>query len=158
MLTSTAAPHHPLGTHRASDPIAPCIWHGGTRGDMPQEPSMNIHILEDAIHELEAERSAIDTTITRLRGMTHKEVVVTQNESFVGLGIAEAAARYLRQTGEPKSTREIMEALRAGGLTPKRYQTVYGLLHRRKQTLRDVQNFEGKWKVLPTHEERHPQH
>ncbi len=115
----------------------------------------NIPAVYDVIEALKEEQAQIAATLERLEALAggapppQKEMIVSQKGNFVGLGIAEAAKRYLETVNRPQSTREIMKALRAGGLNVRRYQTVYGLLHRRKQQIHDVRNQSGLWHAVP---------
>lgn len=61
-------------------------------------------------------------------------------QDFTGLGIVEAAKRWLSEVGEAKSTREIADAIRQRGLTTRSKDfipTVYATLRNSKDFKRD---------------------
>jgi hypothetical protein len=69
------------------------------------------------------------------------------NKSYEGLGIADAAARFIKEIGKPVGTREIADALLSRGLQTKSKNyvaTVYATLDNSKQIIRTP---EGNWTV-----------
>jgi len=117
--------------------------------------------LQDALGALERARvdklrevEQLDAALRSLRGM----VVVVPSEGFptgeqpyAGMGIVEAAERVLRAAGAPLSTREVSDAMTAGGWTTRsqnKTATIYSTLTNAKKTF--VRNERGQWAlVLP---------
>lgn len=88
---------------------------------------------EAVIADLEAKKDTIDKAIVNLRQLISLGVLGTQgagafvsteyegaaipDDFFFGMGIADAAKKYLSAVRKTKTTREIADALEGGGLT-----------------------------------------
>ena len=104
-------------------------------------------------HELDrkrAEAKALEQAIALLSGSD--TVVIYDSgpvqQDFKGLGIVDAATRYLREVGEPKSTKDIADELLKRGLetnAKKWTATVYATLDNSKQFHRIGQGRKGRW-------------
>ncbi len=85
---------------------------------------------------LTEELAKVDTAIAQLEGLLDGKVAAVgggamRGASYEGLGIADAAMRYLREVGRAASTREIADQIRLRGVTTtsKNYTaTVYAVL------------------------------
>lgn len=81
-------------------------------------------------------------------GSGRTETTCIRDHDFFGMGVAEAAAKFLGMTKKPQSTQEILEALNAGGLTHSSknfYNTVYTSLKRREEQDGDIIQVNKKW-------------
>jgi hypothetical protein len=78
--------------------------------------------------------------------------VSLRSDSFFGMGIGDAAVKYLGMVKAPKSTNSIMKALEEGGLTHTSknfYGTVFTALKRRHEIEGDVAKVKrGEWGLL----------
>jgi hypothetical protein len=105
--------------------------------------------IEQKRHEINALRAALDV----LQG-NHVPPTSTgdsRSRAYDGLGIVDAAIRYLTEVGEPRSTGEIKDALLNGGWTTRSKNataTVYATLDNSKRLTRTN---DGRWalKALP---------
>jgi hypothetical protein len=71
-----------------------------------------------------------------------------RSDTFFGMGIGDAAVKYLTLTKAPRSTNAIMKALEEGGLTHTSknfYGTVFTALKRRSEIEEDVTKVKKEW-------------
>jgi hypothetical protein len=71
-----------------------------------------------------------------------------QSDSFFGLGLIEAAKKYLGMIRKPQSTTQIAEALQAGGFhtASKNFKnTVTSVLHRHSASIGDIIRVKKEW-------------
>lgn len=117
--------------------------------------------LGSAIEALEKEKQAyldkaamLDGMIQQLRQNGGVSVGVSKRRDFYGLGIVDAAVRWLTEVGEPRSTREIADALIDRGMETRSKNftaTVYATLTNSGAVKR---NRENKWEVVKRGEGR----
>jgi hypothetical protein len=116
---------------------------------------------EAVLADLEAKKAQIENAITVIRSVMNLGLpgfpspsgpsggagtsVTPQHDAFLGLSIPEAAKKHLTAVRRKLSTQDIMTALEAGGLPKSKYQTVYGVLRRRQETVGDILNVDGDW-------------
>jgi hypothetical protein len=117
---------------------------------------------EDVIESLKAELAkklnethALKQAISVLEGSS---VLVsdapTQRKPYEGLGIADAAIRFIQEMGSPQGTRAIADALLSRGLTTKSNNytaTVYSTLDNSRRLIRTPQ---GLWDIKPVLDSR----
>jgi len=118
--------------------------------------------LQDALGALERARvdklrevEQLDAALRALRGMIivvpggDSGAVSSSEQPYVGMGIVEAAERVLRAAGAPLTTREVCDAMSAGGWTTRsqnKTATVYSTLTNAKRTF--VRNERGQWALV----------
>src|SRR5690242_10884834 len=100
-------------------------------------------VIDTLKEELEAKRRealAIEQAIALLEGQSFviadRQATLPTRTDFKGLGIADAATRFIKEVGEPRETREIADALLARGFETKSKNfvaTVYATLTNSKQ-------------------------
>ena len=133
---------------------------------------------DDVIADLEAKRAAINASIdAAIQGITHARAAMAafsgltgvqhlalphiastatvgppaatvEPSTFFGLGVAEAALKYLATIKRQQSTREIADALEAAHYhhTSQNFpNTVNTALYRRERVEADVVKIDGKW-------------
>jgi len=74
-----------------------------------------------------------------------------RTDSFFGMGIGDAAVKYLGMVKAPRSTNAIMKALEEGGLTHTSksfYGTVFTALKRRSEIEGDVTKVKKEWGLI----------
>lgn len=113
-----------------------------------EELKAAIEALERARHAKLAELQAIEQALEALRAPKEgRSQLRPRIRDFEDLGITAAARRYLREEREPRTTREIANALVAGGLktTSKNWiATVYATLRNGRMFRRTS---DDKWEL-----------
>jgi|SRR5579859_4756907 len=126
---------------------------------------------EAVLADLEAKKSQIENAIAVIRSVMGLGLpggapspgggggssATPQADAFLGMSIPEAAKKHLAVVRRKLSTQEVLEALEAGGLPKSKYQTVYGVLRRRQETIGDIINIDGDWALstwYPNHASR----
>jgi hypothetical protein len=107
-----------------------------------------IEALQRARETKLAELDAIDRALAALGAPVSGSVERQVGRDFEHLGIVEATKRYLSEKGEPRTTREIAEALLARGVQTKSKKyvaTVYATLDNAKK---DFRRKDGKWELV----------
>ena len=102
-----------------------------------------IRALERAREAKLSELRAIEEAIAKLTGDGGGQ---PPGREYAGLGIVESARRYLREIGQPRSTRDIVDALLARGWASKsrnQIATVYATLANAKSVFERTP--EGTW-------------
>jgi len=92
-----------------------------------------IHAIDSAIRTLEKSAS---------HGATHVQ------QPYDGIGIVDASTRWLREVGQPRSTREIADALLDRGFATRSKNfvaTVYSTLYNSRRFERTL---DGQWEIL----------
>jgi hypothetical protein len=110
---------------------------------MVDEIQTAISALERAIQQKRDELARLEQALETVRRSTGREPAARSAE-YAGLGITEAAKRYLAEIVSPQSTAEIAKELRARGVVTKSKNfvpTVYSTLTNNK----DFARHEGRW-------------
>jgi len=115
------------------------------------------------LEDLKAKRAKLDAAIEAIEQMAGQPSsagvstpvalggaqVTLRSDSFFGMGISDAAVKYLGIVKAPKDTRTIMHALEQGGLTHSSknfYGTLFTSLTRRESNEGDVTRVKkGEW-------------
>ncbi len=109
-----------------------------------------IESLKEELAKHELKTQALKQAISVLEGESVLVMDgVTHTKPYEGLGIADAAIRFIREKGSPQGTRAIADALLARGLTTKSNNytaTVYSTLDNSKRLTRTP---DGLWDVKP---------
>jgi hypothetical protein len=120
--------------------------------------------VEDLQAAIEALQRARDSKLEELRAIERAleslgasvEPQASKSTEFEDLGITAAAKRYLKREGQPRSTGEIVAALREGGIRTKSKNlvaTVYATL----TNSRDIgRTKDDKWELLPQKDMNEP--
>lgn len=108
-----------------------------------------IEALERAVQSRRAELTMMERSLEQLRGSAPDMVSEPHSLEWQGMGITEAAMKWLAEVNEPRSTREIADAIRSKGVktSSRNYTaTVYATLSnaRTKFSRKD-----GLWTVIP---------
>jgi len=127
---------------------------------MPEEKP-NAQIDYDAVlQELYAKRDEMDgaiSTILLLKGSgattpesTSRRVIATNGGSipsnaFFGLGIGDAARKYMEMIQAKRTVPQITKALEDGGMPPQKPNTVYAALRRREVMTGDITRVGEEW-------------
>jgi len=124
---------------------------------MPEE---NVNARDTVLAELYAKRDEIDMAISAilfLKGAAStvpetggKTFVVTNGgtipaNAFFGLGIGDAAKKYLEMVQAKSTLAQITKALQDGGMPPQRPNTVYAALRRRESVTGDIMRVGDEW-------------
>ncbi|MEN3325863.1 MAG: hypothetical protein V7638_670 [Acidobacteriota bacterium] len=124
---------------------------------MPEENS-NAH--DAVLAELYAKRDEIDTAISTIlflkgAGSTTPEAsgrrIATANggaipsNAFFGLGIGDAAKKYLELIQAKRTLPQIVKALEDGGMPPQKPNTVYAAMRRRESVTGDIMRVGEEW-------------
>jgi len=127
---------------------------------MPEEKP-NAHVDYDAVlEELYAKRDQMDgaiSTILLLKGSgsvapesSGRRTVVSNGSSipsnaFFGLGIGDAAKKYLEMIQAKRTLTQITKGLEDGGMPTQRPNTVYAALRRRESVMGDIERVGEEW-------------
>jgi hypothetical protein len=115
--------------------------------------------------DLEAKKAQIESAIQGIKTLLGASVEISGHnspgkekeikfDSFVGLGNIEATIKYLRMCKQPKTSKEIIEALEKGGLEAK-YPTISSQLSRRAANEGDIVIIgRGKWALQEFYPEK----
>ena len=99
---------------------------------------------EAKLAELQGIEQALEVLGAPIEGATQRKV---GNKDFEDLGIIAATKRYLREVAEPRTTREIADALLERGVKARsknHIATVYATLHNSRAFKRTK---EGEWEL-----------
>lgn len=115
---------------------------------------------EAVLKDLETRRSGLDKAIEAIKNIIAQGGSVSasgegsnqgeniESHTFFGMGIGDAAKKYLTMMRKPQSTKAIIEALERGGLTHTSknfYGTVFTVLSRREKNEGDVVKVKKDW-------------
>jgi hypothetical protein len=109
--------------------------------------------MEQELEAVERRAAALRQAIALLKGdallvMDRQGTAPAKSNQYEGLGIVDAAKRFILEVGEPRGTREIADALLGRGLQTKSKNfvaTVYATLDNSKQFKRTP---DGRWEPL----------
>ncbi len=107
-----------------------------------------IDALERAIQERRVQLTTMEQSLAQLRGSAPDYATTPKTTEWVGLGLTEAAFRWLVEMGEPRGTREIADGIRDRGVQTGSNNftaTVYATLKNAKGKF--VRTPEGLWDV-----------
>jgi hypothetical protein len=105
---------------------------------------------EAVLADLEEQRSKLDSAIEAVRGLVAirggtssgsnrvRSPQDIRSDAFFGLGISDAAKKYLGMVRTAQSVSQVWEALKKGGLPETKYNAVYNALSRREKAQGDV--------------------
>lgn len=119
-----------------------------------------ISALERLIAEKEREIRQIAAALSQLRGGS---AVIVEPEAepvlgeYLGLGIVEAAERWLSEVGKPQSTRELADALKSRGWrtsSTRPVQAIYSTLSNAPKKFRRTED--GEWRLAASDERESP--
>src|ERR1051326_1306766 len=129
-------------------------------GDKKKMPEEIVSAHDSVLAELYAKRDEIDTAISanlflKGSGATAPETSVRRVASgnglaippnaFFGLGIGDAAKKYLEMIQAKRTLAQITKALEDGGMHPQRPNTVYAALRRRESVTGDITRVGDEW-------------
>lgn len=117
---------------------------------------------EAVLADLKARRAALDASIAGIElmlghagsaspsgtGSKSSETKIVEKDTFFGMGIADAAKKYLSMTRRPQNTKDIVQALESGGLThtSKNFvNTVFSVLKRQEKQVGDIIRVKRDW-------------
>lgn len=99
--------------------------------------------------DLIARRDKLNAAIQAIQDISGDKPKPASGE-YRGMTIAEATLKFLQKSGEPQLTRDIAEALKAGGLgsnAKSLYRTIYNSLQTRKDKQKDIVKVGSKWSI-----------
>ena len=103
-----------------------------------------VHARQTKLQELQAIEQALQSLGVNVARGPHP---LKGRKDFEDLGITIATKRYLGEVGEPRTTREIADALREGGVktrSKKYIASVYATLHNSRAFKRTE---DGRWRL-----------
>lgn len=112
-----------------------------------------LEMLEQELEQKRREAAALEQAIALLKGEAvlvtdRKGSVPAGSSAFKGLGIVDAAQRFIQEMGKPQTTREIADGLLNRGLETRSKNfvaTVYATLDNSKELKRTS---DGRWEVV----------